>query len=128
MQSLVLEIFHLRVDHTAENIAAELTRIANKWEITEKVVALVTDNTANVVAAARITGWKHVPCFAHTLNLIVQAAISADSMLVDLKKKCKDIATFFHHGTKASDKLNHIQKQLGIPEGKLIQDVETRWN
>ena len=128
MQSIILETFNLCVSHTAENIAAELKRIADEWMIADKVVALVTDNAANVVAAARITGWKHIPCFAHTLNLIVQAAISADTVLADLKKKCKDIVTFFHHSAKASDKLREIQKQLGIHEGKLIQDVETRWN
>ena len=62
MQSFVLETFNLCVSHTAENIAAELKRIADEWEITAKVVALVTDNAANVVAAVRIVGWKHIPC------------------------------------------------------------------
>ena len=128
LKSFVLETFHLNVAHTAENIAAELTRIANEWNVSEKVVALVTDNAANAIAAARITGWKHVPCFAHTLNLIVKAALESDRDLVVLKKKCKDVVTFFHHSAKASDKLSDIQKQLQIPENKLIQDVETRWN
>ena len=128
LQSLILETFNLCVDHTAVNIAAELTRIAKEWDINEKVVALVTDNAANIVAAARITGWKPVPCFAHTLNLIVQHAISADERLARLKKQCKDVVTFFHLSTKASDRLNDVQKQIGIPTGKLIQEVETRWN
>jgi hypothetical protein len=71
MVSFVLETFILCVNHTAENIAAELVRIADEWNITEKVVAIVTDNAANMVVAIRITRWKHIPCFAHTLNLIV---------------------------------------------------------
>ena len=69
LKSYVLETVHLSVSHTAENIASELIRIANEWSISEKVVALVTDNASNAVAAARLTGWKHIPCFAHTLNL-----------------------------------------------------------
>ena len=73
-KSYVLETFHLSVSHTAENIASELIRIANEWSISEKVVALVTDNASNAVAAARLTGWKHILCFAHTLNLIVNPA------------------------------------------------------
>ena len=77
---------------------------------------------------SRITGWKNIPYFAHTLNLIVKWALEADPSLVTLKKKCKDIVTFFHHSSKASDKLSEVQKQLEIPEKKLIQDVETRWN
>ena len=71
MLSFVLETFNLCLSHTAENIAAELLQIADEWNITEKVVAIATDNAANMAAAARITGWKHIPCFAHTLNLIV---------------------------------------------------------
>lgn len=59
-ESFVLETFHLH--------AAELTRIGKEWNVSEKVVALVADNAANAIAAARITGWKHLPCFAHTLN------------------------------------------------------------
>jgi hypothetical protein len=128
MVSFVLETFNLCVNHTAENIAAELVRIADEWNITEKVVAIVTDNAANMVVAIRITRWKHIPCFAHTLNLIVQGALSAAKETADLKKKCKDMVTFFHQSTKASDKLKEVQRQLGVPEAKLIQDVETRWN
>ena len=56
LKSFVLETFHLHAAHTAENIAAELTRIAKEWNVSEKVVALVTDNAANAIAAARITG------------------------------------------------------------------------
>ena len=37
-------------------------------KVSENVVALVTDSAANIVAAARITAWKHVPCFAHILR------------------------------------------------------------
>ena len=128
LKTFVLETFHLSTSHTAENIAAELIRIGKEWEISEKVIALVTDNAANAVAAARITGWTHIPCFAHTLNLIVKGALGADPSLVALKKKCKDIVTFFHHSCKASDKLREVQKQLEIPEKRLIQDVDTRWN
>ena len=57
-KSFVLETFHLHTVHTAENIAAELTRMGKEWNISEKVVALVMNNAANAIAAARITGWK----------------------------------------------------------------------
>ena len=70
LKTFVLETFHLSISHTAENIAAELIRIAKEWEISEKVVALVTDNAANAVAAARITGWTHIPCFV-TFKILI---------------------------------------------------------
>ena len=95
MRSLVLETFHFSTDHTAAHIAAELKKVAEEWELSEKVVALVTDNAANIVAATRIIAWKHVPCFAHILNLIVKEAPKADPAFVSMQKRCRDISYFF---------------------------------
>ena len=56
LKSLVLETFGFEKDHTAENIAASFQKTAEEWGISRKVVAMVTDNAANVVAAVRHTG------------------------------------------------------------------------
>ena len=116
LKSLVLETFGFKNDHTAENIAASFQKIAEEWGITREVVAMVTDNAANVVAAVRHTGWTHVPFFAHTLNLSVSEAIKADTKIHQLRKSCRDIVSFFHRSVKASENLKEIQLQLGIPE------------
>ena len=123
-----MEAFHFSTDHTAAHIAAKLKRVAEEWKLSEKVVALVTDNAANIVAATRIIAWKHVPCFAHTLNLIVKGALMADPAFVSIQKKMQGYSYYFHCSAKASDKLNEVQKQLKLPDHKLFQDVETRWN
>ena len=128
LKFLVLAMFGLKKDHTAEHIAASFPKVAEKWGISRKVVAMVTDNAANIVAAVRHTGWTHVPCFAHTLNLVVSEAIKAETQIHQLRKSCRDIVSFFHFSIKASEKLKEIQLQLGISENKLIQEVETRWN
>ena len=125
LKSLVLETFGFKKDHMAENIAASFQKIAEEWGISRKV-AMVTDNAANVVAAVRDTGWIHVPCSAYALNLVVSEEIKAYTKIHQLRKSCKDIVSFFHHSVKASAKLKEIQLQLGIPENKLIQEVETR--
>ena len=64
LRSLVLETFHLELSHTAENIANSVRKAAEKWKISEKIVAIVTDNVSNIVAAVKIVGWNHVPCFS----------------------------------------------------------------
>ena len=91
-------------------------------------LCIVTDNASNIVAAVKITGWTHVPCFAHTLNLVVSEAIKSDENVSDLKKRCKRIVTFFHQSVKATEKLKEVQCQIKLPEHKLIQEVDTRWN
>ena len=127
LKSLVFETFAFKSSHTAEHIAVSFLRVATSWEISDKVVATPIDNAANIVAAVRIAGWKHAKCFAHTLNLVVSEAIKAD-LINDIRKRCRQIVTFFHRSTKATDKLKEIQAQVHIPIHKLIQEVDTRWN
>ena len=57
LKSLVLATIKFSVEHNAEYIAAELKKVTNHWGITHKVVAIVTDNASNMVAAVKITGW-----------------------------------------------------------------------
>ena len=128
LRSYVLDTVHIDVSHTAENIAAALVAAARKWDIMDKISCAVTDNANNIVAAIRIAGWSHLPCFAHTINLIVTNAISEVPELEELIKSCKDIVSYFHKSSKATDKLQSIQTRMNIPNHKLIQQVDTRWN
>ncbi|XP_019858685.1 PREDICTED: zinc finger BED domain-containing protein 1-like [Amphimedon queenslandica] len=81
-----------------------------------------------MTAAIREMGWRHLPCFAHSLNLVVQDAMKLEQDLTGIKERCKQIVSHFHRSAKSSDKLAAIQKQLAAPEHKLIQEVCTRWN
>ena len=95
MKSLVLETFDFCNNHTADNIAEALQRDAGSWGISSNVITVVTDNAANIAAAARIVGWQHVPCFAPTLNLVLSAALKDGPVMHNLQKRCKQIVTFF---------------------------------
>uniref|UniRef100_A0A1X7VE26 DUF659 domain-containing protein n=1 Tax=Amphimedon queenslandica TaxID=400682 RepID=A0A1X7VE26_AMPQE len=127
-KSCVLETVHLTTNHTGENIALELQRVTKEWNTHDKVAFAVTDSASNMNVAIRMTKWNHLPCLAHTLNLIVQGAIASDVNLSGLQTQCRTIVAYFHRCVKASDRLVNIQKQLNIPQNKLIQEVETRWN
>ena len=128
LKSVVLDTPRIDVSHTAVNLAAVLVRIADEWAITSKVACAITDNANNIVAAIRIAGWEHSPCFAHTINLIVTNSIAEVPEVEELIQASKKIVSFFHWSTKASDKLDKVQTQLNIEHHKLIQHVETRWN
>uniref|UniRef100_A0A182XQ07 BED-type domain-containing protein n=1 Tax=Anopheles quadriannulatus TaxID=34691 RepID=A0A182XQ07_ANOQN len=73
--SNLLECTEFPNKHTADNIAICLKNVAEKFKIHDKIQAVVTDNAANMKAGVRQTKFTHLPCFAHTLNLIVQNAV-----------------------------------------------------
>ncbi|XP_017836262.1 zinc finger BED domain-containing protein 1-like [Drosophila busckii] len=112
-------------NHTAANIAESLSSVFECWDIRKKVRIIVTDNDASMKKACELLEIKHLPCVAHTLNLLVQELLKADS-LIPLMSKCKKIVAFFKSSTIATEKLKEAQ---GTNESySLIQEVPTRWN
>ena len=75
LESCLLVCFKFGQKHTAENLKDKLLHIRSVWDIQEKIVLVVTDNAANMTSAVKNAGFKHLPCFAHTLNLIVQKGV-----------------------------------------------------
>ncbi|XP_053596732.1 zinc finger BED domain-containing protein 6-like [Microplitis demolitor] len=62
--------------HTAENLCNFLKEEMSKWNIENKVGAVVSDHAANIISAVQLGGWRFIGCFAHLLNLIVQTAVT----------------------------------------------------
>lgn len=111
--------------HTAEHLCNFIKTILHDFEISNKVTAIISDNAANIVAAVRLGQWRGIGCFAHTLNLIIQSALRE---VISIITKVRKIVEYFHRSSQGLTKLRETQKQMGIPELKLKQDVETRWN
>lgn len=74
------------------NITTFLRDIMAEWNIAEYTTAIASDNAANITAAIRDTGRWHIPCFAHSINLCVQAALTH---LSETLVKVKSIVEFF---------------------------------
>lgn len=70
-----------------------LKDIFNEWNISEKIKVTVTDNAANITAAIKMNkNWRHIPCLAHTINLIAQAGLEE---INHVHKKVKKVDEFF---------------------------------
>lgn len=130
----ILSTKQLEQRHTSENIAQTLREIFNQWNIFDKITCIVTDNAASMVKSCELLKKKHLPCFAHTLNLAVQENFNIPE-IQKVIKNCKEIAHYFKSSCIASEKFKEEQKQLwkGTPNEnkepyKLLQEVATRWN
>lgn len=56
----------------------------------------MTDNGANMVAAVHKAGWRHHPCFVHTLNLVVKDSVKSVPEMVQVLEKCSVIVSPQH--------------------------------
>lgn len=133
-----LDVTYFPDSHTANHLACAIEDSVRKWLLHEEngsrmgeqiQIYVVSDNAANIVAAMRqLPTYTHVGCFLHTLQLCINAAIKTCPDLIEIIRKGKKIAAFFHRSPKASKTLNNAQVSLKLPLHKLIQECPTRWN
>lgn len=125
LQSVLLECSEVTERHTGIHLSEVLQRIITEWQLDGKVVLVVSDNANNIKNAINILRLKHLGCFAHTINLVVEGLKFED----DLIDKVKAIVTHFKKSTIAKKILEKNQLNNGVKEPlKLIQAVNTRWN
>ncbi|KAK7878079.1 hypothetical protein WMY93_031275 [Mugilogobius chulae] len=115
----------MSASHTAANINAVFHSVAEEWSLNLNDVVFVTDNAANMLAAAQMEDIMQITCFAHSLNLAAQRALKLNAV-ARLMSRIKRICTFFHRSPLASRVLQEKQRLLGLH--KLKSDVATRWN
>lgn len=125
LKSILLECLSFHSRHTAENISRCLKDCVQNFNLEDKIICCVTDNAANEVAAIRLCNWRHLPCFVHSLNLVVQQSLKEIS---NVTVKVKSIVEYFERSSYALSKLQSMQEQMKLPKLKLKQDVITRWN
>lgn len=126
LKCYLLECSEFSEKHTGDNISSWVTTVLQKFNIDYKITAIVTDNAANMKSAASNLKIRHVSCFAHSLNLVVQNAISRS--IKPTVDKVKSVVQYFKKSSFALSKLSDMQKTMGKLLLKLKQDVPTRWN
>ena len=53
--------------HIAANISAAILSHVRSWETEEKIVCILQDNAANMIAGMNCANLKSFSCFAHSL-------------------------------------------------------------
>ena len=128
ISSKVLVTREMTERHTGVHIADSLTEIAKDWNLEGKIVAVVHDNASNMVLAFDLLeDCSDLPCFAHTLQLAVNAGLEINT-ISRLSGACKKIVTHFKHSVVATTALRERQIIMNVPQHSLLQEVPTRWN
>lgn len=90
LKSVLLENSELSERHTTVNLSDEIRSIITKWKLEAKIVLVVSDNASNIKNAIHTLHLRHLGCFAHTINLVVEESLKCES---DLINKVKTIVT-----------------------------------
>uniref|UniRef100_A0AAY5L481 HAT C-terminal dimerisation domain-containing protein n=1 Tax=Esox lucius TaxID=8010 RepID=A0AAY5L481_ESOLU len=127
LETRVLQTRAMNESHTGAHMNELFQTVAQEWHLTTSDLVIVTDNAANMLAAAQMGNFEQVKCFAHTINLAAQRALKLPTVS-RLLGRIRRITGFFHRSTSASHILEQKQKLLELPPDKLKTDVATRWN
>jgi len=120
--SVVLHCAAFNEHHTAKNLLTVFELMLQKWNI------VIRDNAFNIVKCFRDGNYASVGCFAHTLQLCVRDGLLNQKCATDITGAVRQLVGHFKHSSSAIARLHELQKELGLPQHQLIQDVATRWN
>lgn len=82
------------------------------------MVCCLIDNAANITNATKakghqIIGWTHLPCLAHTINLVVRDALKGPPPVIN---NVREAVEYFHRSTVGAQKLKETQLQMKMDE------------
>lgn len=128
LKSLLLDCVPLVNSHTAKNLLDAIKTVCQEWNVAYKILLTVSDNGANIKSAIeRELGWKHFPCYTHTLNLAVNDILKSPE-IAELLNKIKGTVWHFKQSNVAWEKMKRYQEQVGTTAKRPLQEVQTRWN
>ena len=115
--TVVLRVVPFDESHTAANISTLLQDVLSDYNIAKhKVHIIVFDNAANITKGIHIAGCQSLPCFLHTLQLVIQDSLHEQKIISDAIAQCRSIVFHFSHSSLACAKVNELQEQHEIPQ------------
>jgi hypothetical protein len=112
-----------RCGRNARHLADAAMEFLDKWfDDTVVVAGVVTDNAAAELAASReLADTEYTGCLAHTLQLVLAAAVRKAGSCNTAFGKCRDLATLYR-----SRDWRRVGQRGGAP--KPVPHSTTRWN
>ncbi|XP_040199589.1 zinc finger BED domain-containing protein 4 [Rana temporaria] len=127
--SALLHVSQIDCDYNGVSVQKHLEYLWEAW-ITSfglQIGITVTDNHS-IGKTLNENDRSSVECFGHTVDLIVNEAIKSQRMVQNLLSIARKICERVHRSTRAKEKLAERQKEYGLPQHPLIQDVPSKWN
>ena len=128
LESKCIATTYLPESHTADNIVNFLNETLTEYRIEKsKIVSITTDSAANMICACEKFKRTRVSCFGHILHNAITTTLKKDEAITNLTTACRKIVSVFSYSFLYKRKLQKLQKELKLPDNKLVNDVSTRW-
>ena len=128
-QCIVLNAEPFPENHSSENITKYIKQMIGEYNIPSyKVNCIVSDNAPSMLKGIKDSGFEGLPCFTHTIQLIINKSLFQQATIKDILKKSKSIVGHFSQSSNAARELLELQAEYELPKHRLLQDVTTRWN
>ncbi|XP_065642414.1 E3 SUMO-protein ligase ZBED1-like [Hydra vulgaris] len=101
--------------NTATNLVNFMNESLKRWGLLEKINVVIRNNARNIVSAMEVGKFTIIPCFAHTLQLVVKDGCLANERISLLTATCRRIVGYFKHSVKSYKLLRQSQETLGLP-------------
>ena len=82
--------------HTAANTSAAIVSHVHSWEIEQKIVCILQDNAANMIAGMNCANLKSLSCFAHSLQLIIKDGVLTQPAVQQLLSTARSLVGHYH--------------------------------
>jgi hypothetical protein len=126
---IIVGLISFNARHTSEAIAIKLADCLNDFDISQKVVAITSDNASNMVKAIKEIGHvDHIRCAIHSLQLIVNKTIDKQVEINSFLKKVKEQIAFFHRSKLSAHTLTQYQQCDQVETLSVVKSVDTRWD
>ncbi|KAF7286699.1 hypothetical protein GWI33_004325 [Rhynchophorus ferrugineus] len=129
LRSNVLQTNEVRGNQNSSEIAEELQDIFNNWNINDKIVTVVSDNSENIKSSIiDYLQRDYIPCLAQALNVSVNEGLNQNGDLNLIIEKCRHIVEYFKQNDLAVETLMRIQLEMNTRQLNVKQDVGKSWN
>ena len=127
--NFLLDIIPFKIRHSGVNIAQEIIRVLEEFNIANKIIALTTDNDFAMLVCGRelastfdnkfsSMGFSHYHCAAHILNIGIKKGLKIIGSSICIIK----------NSNRLCDSLHAFCDLKKIKYLKPILDVKTCWN
>ncbi|KAM5157707.1 zinc finger BED domain-containing protein 6-like [Mantella aurantiaca] len=125
----VLSIKRFPKEFTEISIQQELIRQANRWLTAHALSAgfFISNRDFNLVQAIKGANCTYIPCFTHSLNLLVKDFLQSNRYIAGMLAVARKVCGHFIHSARARRILAELQYQNNLPKQCLKPETATHW-